>query len=57
MLVTVVLVFERREEMVTHARPARKQYLDLLPQRRRRSTLPPTQTRTLARVRVRRTRT
>lgn len=30
LLETVVLVFEGREEMVIHAMPARKQYLDLL---------------------------
>lgn len=31
LLETVVLVFESGEEMVIHAMPARKQYLDLLP--------------------------
>ncbi len=31
LLQTVVLVFARGEEMVIHAMPARKQYLDLLP--------------------------
>lgn len=31
LLETVVLVFESGEEMVIHAMPARKKYLDLLP--------------------------
>jgi len=31
LLETVVLVFASGEEMVIHAMPARKQYLDLLP--------------------------
>lgn len=31
LLETVVLVFENDEELVIHAMPARKQYLDLLP--------------------------
>jgi hypothetical protein len=31
LLETVVLVFESGDEMVIHAMPARKQYLDLLP--------------------------
>ena len=31
LLETVVLVFSSGEEMVIHAMPARKQYLDLLP--------------------------
>lgn len=31
LLETVVLVFESGEELVIHAMPARKQYLDLLP--------------------------
>ena len=31
MLETVVLVFDSGDEMVIHAMPARKQYLDLLP--------------------------
>ncbi len=31
LLETVVLVFERGDEMVIHAMPARKKYLDLLP--------------------------
>ena len=30
-LETVVLVFEKGDEMVIHAMPARKKYLDLLP--------------------------
>ena len=31
LLETVVLVFENGDEMVIHAMPARKKYLDLLP--------------------------
>jgi hypothetical protein len=31
LLETVVLVFESGDEMVIHAMPARKKYLDLLP--------------------------
>jgi len=31
LLETVVLVFERGEELVIHAMPARKQFLELLP--------------------------
>ena len=31
LLETVVLVFERGDELVIHAMPARKKYLDLLP--------------------------
>jgi hypothetical protein len=31
LLETVVLIFESRDEMVIHAMPARKKYLDLLP--------------------------
>lgn len=31
LLETVVLVFEGGDEMIIHAMPARKQYLDLLP--------------------------
>ena len=31
LLETVVLVFEKGDEMVIHAMPARKKYLDLLP--------------------------
>ena len=31
LLETVVLVFESGEEMIIHAMPARKKYLDLLP--------------------------
>ncbi|WP_342666765.1 toxin-antitoxin system toxin subunit [Knoellia sinensis] len=31
LLETIVLLFESGEEMVIHAMPARKKYLDLLP--------------------------
>ncbi len=31
LLETVVLIFDSREEMVIHAMPARKKYLELLP--------------------------
>lgn len=31
LLETVVLVFEKGDEMIIHAMPARKKYLDLLP--------------------------